>query len=106
MLGVGDYDEDHEVPELEARSALETIQRQSRRADESNVDVSRGACALDSKLDHDPAFEGDAVTELEGDAGEEPIEDEELTPSRESTPLDEEERTRASTACLNAAAVA
>ena len=87
MLGVGREGERHEVAELEPGRPLQVIEQGFRRPDEPEVDVFGGTSALDAKLDDEPTLEHDAVAQLTGDAGEEAVEDQELTPPREVGPV-------------------
>lgn len=70
--------EGHEVTEIESSGVFEAFQNVVRRADEPQVYILGGSCALEAKLEDEAAFQDHRVCEDGRDPGEEPIEDEEL----------------------------
>ena len=87
MLGIAGDREDHELAEFKSRGASEAFEKYLRLAHDAEIDISRCARALDTEFDDKTAFEHHGVTKLAGDAREESIEHEELTPTREVYPV-------------------
>lgn len=73
--------EGHEIPEIEATGLLEPLEQRRRRAGQAEVDVSRGARALEPDFQDEPALQHRSVAEQALDAREEPIEHEQLPPA-------------------------
>ena len=75
--------EDHEVAQVALRGCIEPGEDVVRQAHHAEVDVRRGSCPLDPKLDGEATLECHGVAELEGDAGEEAVEHHELAATSE-----------------------
>ncbi len=86
MVSVGIHLEGHEVAEVPTAGVLQSGEHVLRRAHHSQVDVLRGAGALESELEHKPALERRGIAEHRGDAGEETVEHQELPLAREKGP--------------------
>jgi len=83
MLFVRSDLEGHEIPEVAAACLLKLREDVVGRAEHAKVDVLRGSRALETKLEHEAAFQRCSISEHGNDACEEAVEHDELTLARE-----------------------
>lgn len=62
---------------------MKSLEKPSGRTHDAEIDVLRGPCALETKLECHATFERRGVTEHDSDPCQEPIEDRELSRARD-----------------------